>query len=129
MHDIYGVGPLGQAGGTEVNLGKSGSGNNELKEFLTDPISKGNSYGSGLKRSNSSSGRLGSNGHHPANTFDSYGNKISDHKIPESKVVELQKEIENIGYASNVSRNVLNTSHLEKGEEIGISDSESEGDL
>ena len=49
MHDIYGVvGPLGIAGGTEVNLSKS-SGNDLLAE------SQLHSYGSsGLKRSSSS---------------------------------------------------------------------------
>ena len=83
VHDIYGVigGPLGIAGGTEVNLSK-GSGNNELKEFLTESHqtmknSKNgtNSMGSKsnslhLKRSNSSSGMIINR----AETFDSYGN-------------------------------------------------------
>lgn len=76
VNDIYGVvedGNLGMAGGTEVNICHGNSGNNELREFLTDSHhtmknSKQNtSNGSkSLKRSNSSSGRIG-NGN---NTFE-----------------------------------------------------------
>ena len=90
-------------------------------KFLSNPLSKHtNSYGSGLKRSNSSSGMIvggsTSNGHHPANTFGSYGNADGGiQKINETTTIMLQKEIENMNYSSNVSRNVLNISqNLEK---------------